>query len=90
MNLENRVFFDMYTVYVLYSESYNKIYIGFTSDLKARLLSHNELATKGWTIKYRPWKLIYSEEYQDKKDAMKREKELKSYEGRIFIRNKIF
>jgi putative endonuclease len=80
----------MYFVYVLYSEAFDKIYIGFTSDLKARLLSHNELATKGWTIKYRPWKLIYSEEFQEKVDALKREKELKSYQGRIFIRNKIY
>ena len=50
----------MYKVYVLYSESYNKIYIGFTGNLEARLISHNELATKGWTIKYRPWVLIYT------------------------------
>lgn len=77
----------MYIVYVLYSESYNKIYIGFTSDIDQRLLSHNKLATKGWTIKYRPWKVIYTEEFQSKPEAMKREKELKSHQGREFIRN---
>ncbi|WP_426670702.1 GIY-YIG nuclease family protein [Mucilaginibacter sp. McL0603] len=43
----------MFTVYALYSTKYNKIYIGFTSDLNNRFLSHNELATKGHTIKYR-------------------------------------
>jgi len=37
----------MFTVYALYSESSDKIYIGYTSDLEARMLSHNELATKG-------------------------------------------
>ncbi len=75
----------MYTVYALYSSKYDKIYIGFTSDLKQRLLSHNKLATKGWTVKYRPWEVIYTEHSATKQDAMKREKQLKSGKGREFI-----
>ena len=75
----------MFTVYVLYSETYHKIYIGYTSDLKQRLLSHNIFAKKGYTVKYRPWILIYSEEFNSKAEAMKREKELKSAKGRDFI-----
>ena len=77
----------MYTTYVLYSEKYDKIYIGFTSNLQQRLLSHNELATKGWTVKFRPWRLLYFEEYEEKSEAMKRERQLKSYQGRLFIRS---
>ena len=77
----------MFTTYVLYSEKYDKIYIGYTSNLQQRLLSHNELATKGWTIKFRPWQLIYKEKFETKSEAMKREKQLKSYQGRTFIRN---
>ena len=76
-------------LYVLYSDSFDKIYVGFTSDLSARLKSHNELSTKGWTVKYRPWKLIYSEEYSNKRTAMKREKELKTALGRKFIREEV-
>ncbi len=76
----------MFTVYVLYSENFNKIYIGFTSNLEQRLLSHNRLGKKGWTIKFRPWTLIYTEEFDEKKDAMHREKELKSSRGRDWIR----
>ena len=79
----------MFTTYVLYSEKYDKIYIGYTSNLQQRLLSHNELATKGWTIKFRPWKIIYKEKFETKSEAMKREKQLKSYQGRTFIRNLI-
>jgi putative endonuclease len=75
----------MFTVYVLYSKSYDKIYIGFTSDLEQRLLSHNELGKKGWTIKFRPWHLIHTEEFPLKSDAMKREKQLKTATGRNFI-----
>jgi putative endonuclease len=75
----------MFTVYVLYSERFEKIYIGFTSDLEARFKSHNELATKGWTIRYRPWEIFYTEVFETKTAAMKREKELKSGRGREFI-----
>ena len=75
----------MFIVYVLYSKDYNKIYIGFTSNLEQRLLSHNELGKKGWTIKFRPWQLIYKEEFDNKSDAMKREKQLKTATGRSFI-----
>ena len=76
-------------VYVLHSEAYDKLYIGFTADLQARILSHNELAKKGYTIKFRPWKLFYSECFQSKASALKREKELKSARGRKFIRDLI-
>jgi putative endonuclease len=67
----------MFTVYVLYSSSSDQIYVGFTSDLANRLLSHNELATKGHTIKFRPWEVIHTEEFESKAEAMKREKEFK-------------
>jgi len=73
----------MYTVYVLYSQKHNKIYIGYTSDLPNRFLSHNELATKGHTIKYRPWVVACIEEYVTKTEAIKRENYLKSTQGRI-------
>ena len=79
----------MFTVYVLHSKSFDKIYIGFTSNLVQRLISHNELGKKGWTIKFRPWTLIYKEELNLKSEAMKREKELKTAAGRTFIRTLI-
>ena len=69
-----RDFFVMCTVYVLYSVSYSKIYIGYTSNLQARLLSHNELGKKGWTIRYRPWEIIYTEEHRTKQEALSKEK----------------
>jgi len=77
----------MFTVYVLHSVKYDKIYIGFTSDLETRIKSHNQLSEKGWTVRYRPWELIYTETYDDKQSAMRREQELKSAQGRLFIRS---
>ena len=79
------LFLAMFTTYVLYSPSHDKIYIGFTSDLKGRIDSHNIYAKKGWTIKFRPWELVYFEEHGTKAMAMKREKQLKTAKGREFI-----
>jgi putative endonuclease len=75
----------MFVVYVLYSIKFNKIYVGYTSDLPNRFLSHNELATKGYTIRYRPWVIIHTEEFSTKTEAIIREKQLKNATGRQFI-----
>ena len=74
-----------YTVYILYSEKYDKHYTGFSSDLQTRLQSHNDFG-KGWTSRYRPWQLIYTKEFESKSEAMKFEKWLKSGTGRNFIK----
>jgi putative endonuclease len=79
----------MYKVYILYSSAHNKIYIGYTGILNARLLSHNELGTKGWTIKYRLWKLLHTEIFEKKEEALLREKELKGARGRNWIWNEL-
>jgi putative endonuclease len=79
----------MFCVYVLYSESFGKIYIGFTTDLEARFRSHNEVGHKGWTIKFRPWILFHQERFERKEEAIKRERELKSAKGREWIWDQI-
>ena len=79
----------MFTVYALYAPQYNKIYIGYTSDLEQRMLSHNKLGKKEWTIKFRPWDLVFTEEFDSKDQAMRREKQLKSAKGRAFVRMKV-
>ncbi|HEX5169756.1 MAG TPA: GIY-YIG nuclease family protein [Cyclobacteriaceae bacterium] len=75
----------MHCVYVLYSEKFNKIYVGCTSDLNGRFRSHNELSTKGYTVRFRPWKVIHTEHFTTKKEALVRERQLKSAAGRKFI-----
>jgi putative endonuclease len=75
----------MYIVYVLYSEIHNKHYYGFTTNLTARFLSHNELGSD-WTSKYRPWKIIFTKEFNVKIEAMAYEKWLKTGSGRNFIK----
>ena len=74
-----------FTVYILFSESFNKHYTGFTSNIEQRMLSHNQLG-KDWSAKYRPWKIIYTKEFENKKEAMEYEKWLKSGVGRAFLK----
>jgi hypothetical protein len=49
----------MYHVYILYSPSADKYYVGQTSDLDLRLQYHNELNPDSYTSKHRPWELVY-------------------------------
>jgi len=68
----------LWLVYILQSKISDKIYIGFTTNIKARVSRHNqgkELSTKAG----RPWKLIYFEAYASKKLALRRERKLKHY-----------
>ena len=76
----------MFTVYVLYTKQHNKLYIGMTSKLEQRLLSHNKLAKKGFTVRFRPWTLIHTETFDTKNEALLREKKLKGGQGRQWIR----
>ena len=79
--------FMSHWVYALYSEKHDKLYIGESADVDDRFISHNEKATKGWTLSYRPWRIIYREECNDKPSALIREKQLKSGGGRRFLRS---
>jgi len=74
-----------YVCYVLYSRSYEKIYIGYTAYLIGRILSHNKLGTKGFTVRYRPWEVVHVEFFASKSLALSREKQLRSSRGRAWI-----
>ncbi|QQS49890.1 MAG: GIY-YIG nuclease family protein [Bacteroidota bacterium] len=78
-----------YKVYILFSPTHNKLYVGYTSSLSQRLESHNIKGTKDWTRSYRPWILIHIEFFDTKTEALQREKFYKSGKGREMIRGKI-
>jgi len=46
-----------YTTYILYSKTVDKYYIGYTSDMDARLIRHNQ-KSKGFTGKAIAWKVM--------------------------------
>lgn len=75
-----------YTVYVLYSEAFDKHYPGYPSDLNQRLISHNELGNE-WTARYRPLKLICQKDFESITEDMECEEWLKSGIGIDFIKN---
>jgi len=77
-----------YYVYVLKSLKDNKLYIGYTENLKQRLEQHN--SGKVDSTKYRlPMKLIYFEGCLNNKDAINREKQLKTGFGRSYLNRRI-
>lgn len=69
-----------YYVYVLESKSADQIYIGYTHDLKARLIKHNQ-GLNFSTKPYMPWEIIHYEAYLNENDAKRREKYLKTNQG---------
>ncbi len=80
----------MFSVYVVKNEV-SKIYIGHSSKLPERIKRHNGLLKNkknSYTSKNKgEWRLIYKEEFNTREEAIKREKQLKSYRGRQYIRS---
>lgn len=81
----------MYFIYAVYNRENNKIYIGQTSDLETRIKLHNtKTFINSYTYRFSGfWELIYEEKVNTRQDALKREKQLKSYRGREFIKQYI-
>ncbi len=73
-----------YIVYILFSESKNRFYIGYTSNLEERITRHNQ-KSKGFTGNVNDWKVVYTENYTSKETANKRELQIKSWKSRIKI-----
>ncbi len=66
-----------YFVYMLECSD-GTLYTGWTTDIEKRVLAHNELKTGAkYTSARRPVKIVYFEECVGKKEAMKREWEIK-------------
>lgn len=77
-----------YYTYILQSKTDKKFYTGFTNDLIGRFKLHQ--AGKVPSTKNRtPFKLIYYEACLTQKDATRREKYLKTYLGKMFLRNRL-
>ncbi|HMT11797.1 MAG TPA: GIY-YIG nuclease family protein [Ignavibacteria bacterium] len=72
-------------MYCLYSESRDRLYVGQTDNLERRIRQHNSGKVAS-TKPYRPYRLIYFEEVKNRRNAMMREKELKTTKGRTFLR----
>ncbi len=78
----------MYYTYVLQSEKDDKFYVGFTKDLKLRFEKHSKGQVES-TRDRRPLKLIDHEACLSQDDATKREKYLKTYHGKMFLKKRL-
>ncbi|NQV89460.1 MAG: GIY-YIG nuclease family protein [Parcubacteria group bacterium] len=66
----------MYNVYVIKSNSHDRIYIGSSENVEERILQHNAGKTPS-TKSYRPWNLIYTEAFTTRREAIIRERQIK-------------
>lgn len=78
----------MHYVYVLQSKVDKNLYIGVTADLKTRFQRHNTGKIKS-TKSRAPFILVYYEAYKDKRDATKREKQLKEHKPKSDLKKQI-
>jgi putative endonuclease len=79
----------MFQVYALYSPKFDEIYIGYSTNAKKRLASHNHKRNKSYTKRYQPWKIVFTEEFDTRSEAMRRERELKTAKGREYVWSKV-
>ena len=77
-----------YYVYILYSQSKDKYYTGYSHNPDERLVEHNMGATIS-TRSGRPWILVYTEHFMDKSSAIRRESEIKKKKSRKYIEDLI-
>jgi len=75
-------------IYVLQSKKDKEFYTGYTKNLKLRFEQHNKGLVES-TKDRRPFDLIYYEACLDREDATRREKYLKTYHGKMFLRRRL-
>ncbi len=73
-----------YWVYVLRSYTAKRRYVGQTDDLERRVARHNDGKVFS-TAPYRPWMLLHAEQFSTRSEAMRRERFLKSGQGREWL-----
>ena len=79
----------MYLVYILYSDTLNKFYVGHTGDdinerLRRHLADHH-----GFTSTAKDWSVVYTEEYKSKDEAYRRERVIKGWKSKKMIQQLI-
>uniref|UniRef100_UPI0040477BD7 GIY-YIG nuclease family protein n=1 Tax=Roseivirga sp. TaxID=1964215 RepID=UPI0040477BD7 len=79
---------DTFTVYILFSSSIDKFYIGYTSNFEERILFHNDpIKNKIWTRRGQPWQKFFNIEGLNKSQALKIEKYIKQMKSKKYVRD---
>ena len=77
-----------YFVYILKSDKNGRYYTGSAQEVEARLAEHNrgsEISTKA----HRPWSVVYTEAFETRAEANRRERQIKSMKSRKWIEEKL-
>lgn len=81
---------NMYYAYVLRSElDKNQRYYGSTSDIKKRLIAHNN-GQSPHTSKYKPWRVVWFAGFETREKAQEFERYLKTASGKAFARKRLY
>lgn len=75
-------------VYILYSKSFERYYVGMTNNFSRRFKQHNSSYVKS-TKYFVPWEVVFKESFNTRSEARKREKYLKSAAGRKWRKNNL-
>ena len=78
------VAFYMFYIYIIYSVSLDKYYIGYTQDVVMRINQHNE-GISTFTSKAKDWVLMYTESYSTRNEASIRERNIKKKKSRAYL-----
>ncbi len=72
-------------VYILYSVTADKYYVGHTENIERRLSEHNNKQTRFTSSLAKDWIVKYSKSYITRTEAMKAERTIKSKKSRKYI-----
>jgi len=73
-----------YSLYILRSVPTGRFYVGSSDNPVRRLEFHNSVE-RGFTSRYRPWKIVFAKEFETKADAAAAERRVKSWKSRKMI-----
>ena len=82
--LNNRRSIMEHYLYILKSKSADKFYVGISQNPKRRLEYHNTFE-KGFTSRYRPWEIVFTQEFNSKKEASIIEIKIKKWKSKKMI-----
>ena len=74
----------MFYVYIIYSKSANKYYVGSCQNIEQRIDDHLNSRSK-YTKMAKDWELKYSESFTTRSESYRREMQIKKMKSRIYI-----
>ena len=74
----------MFKIYIIYSASLDRYYVGSTGNMEDRMFRHNNSGSKS-TKSASDWVLVYSEDFETRSEAVQRELEIKGKKSRKYI-----